>query len=179
MKHPTFFVLTCIQALVLTLFLISPHEASPQTNVLTWHDDNLRTGQNLSEAILTPANVKSSTFGLRFNFHVDGKVDAQPLYVSGVRFATQGTHNVIYAATEHDSVYAFDADTGKHYWKVSMLGPGETPSDSRECDQVTPEIGITSTPVIDLKSGLHGMIFLVAMSKDASGKFTSGCTLWT
>src|SRR5215469_15368381 len=171
MKHPISSFLTCVQTLVLTLFLISSHEVLPQTNVLTWHDDNLRTGQNLSEAILTPANVKSSTFGLRFNFHVDGKVDAQPLYVSGVQFATQGTHNVIYAATEHDSVYAFDADTGKQYWKVSMLGPGETPSDNRGCGQVTPEIGITSTPAIDLKSGLHGAIFLVAMSKDASGKY--------
>jgi hypothetical protein len=166
MKHPSPAIL-----FVLSVFLIGLHEASAQTNVLTWHNDNARTGQNQTEAILNPANVKSSTFGLRFNFPVDGKVDAQPLYVSGVRITAQGRHNVLYIATEHDSVYAVDADTGKQYWHVSVLGSGETASDNRNCTQVSPEIGITATPVIDTKAGPHGTIFLVAMSKDTSGKY--------
>src|ERR1051326_864384 len=82
-----------------------------QPPVLTWHNDNARTGQNLQETILTPANVNSTSFGRLFTLIVDGKVDAQPLYVPGLIIPNQGTHNVLYVATEHDSVYAFDADT--------------------------------------------------------------------
>ena len=77
-------------------------------NVLTYHNDIARTGQNLAETILTPATVSASTFGKVGFFAVDGKVDAQPLMLSGVPIAGQGTHNVVYVATEHDSVYAFD-----------------------------------------------------------------------
>src|ERR1700736_4850257 len=107
-------------------------------NVLTYHNDNLRTGQNPFETILTPANVKSTTFSKLLTLPVDGKVDAQPLYVSGLSISG-GTHNVVFAATEHDSVYAFDADSGAPYWHVSMLKAGETTSDNRGCGQVTPE----------------------------------------
>lgn len=139
-----------------------------QANVLTWHNDNLRTGQNTAEGILTPAKVKSATFGELFKVAVDGKVDAQPLYVSAVSIPGKGTHNVVYAATEHDSVYAFDADTGTILWQVSMLKAGETTSDARNCNQVTPEIGVTSTPVVDLAKGF---MYVVAMSKDASGVY--------
>jgi hypothetical protein len=142
-----------------------------QIDVLTWHNDVARTGQNLSEAILTPALVDAANFGLLANVAVDGKVDAQPLYVSALTLGAQGTHNVLYIATEHDSVYAADADSGAIYWQKSLLGAGETTSDDRNCGQVTPEIGITSTPVIDLKAGAHGTIFLVAMSKDALGNY--------
>src|SRR3974377_703034 len=117
-------------------------------DVLTYHNDNARTGQNLSETILTPANVGVNTFGKLFNVSLDGKVDAEPLYGSGVVFPTQGTLNALYVATEHDSVYAFDADTGAQLWKVTMLKTGESTSDTRSCSQVTPEIGVTSTPVI-------------------------------
>src|SRR5205807_2806425 len=138
---------------------------------LTYHNDNLRTGQNLSESILTPANVKSATFGKLRNLVVDGKVDAQPLYISGLTIPGSGTHNVVFVVTEHDSVYAFDADTGATYWHVSMLKTGETPSDSRGCGQVSPEIGITGTPVIDRAAGTHGTIYLVAMSKNASSTY--------
>ena len=145
--------------------------ASAQTNVLTWHNDNLRTGLNSNEVILTPANVRSSTFGLRFNFIVDGNVDAEPLYVMGVRVSTNAVHNVIYVVTENNSVYAIDADTGHQYWRVSALVAGEVSSDDRDCDMVTPQIGITVTPVIDLKSGPHGTIYFVSMSKDSSGKY--------
>src|SRR5450755_2100969 len=78
------------------------------TSVLTYHDDTLRTGQNLTEKILTPANVNSSSFGMLFSLSVDGKVDSQPLYVSQLAMPGQGIRSVVYAATEHDSVYAFD-----------------------------------------------------------------------
>ena len=140
-----------------------------QPNVLTWHNDSGRTGQNLQETILTPSNVNSSTFGKLFVMNVDGKVDAQPLYVPAVTIPGQGLHNVLYVMSEHDSAYAFDADNGTQLWKVSALGSGETTSDDHGCGQVTPEIGITATPAIDLQSGPHGTIYMIAMSKDGSG----------
>ncbi|HMD09536.1 MAG TPA: hypothetical protein VKH63_18545 [Candidatus Acidoferrum sp.] len=145
-------------------------------NVLTYHYDNLRTGQNLNETILTPANVNSTTFGKLGAFTVDGLVDAQPLYLSAVAMPSVGTKNVLYVATEHGSVYAFDADsingnTSTFLWKVSLLGSGETSSDNRGCGQVSPEIGVTSTPVIDPSRGTHGAIYVVAMSKDANGNY--------
>jgi len=140
-------------------------------DVTTYHNDNARTGQNLNETILTPANVSVSTFGKLFVIATDGRVDAQPLYLSAVTFPAQGTHNALYVATEHDSVYAFDADTGAQLWKVSMLKTGDTPSDERGCSQVSPEIGVTSTPVISRSIGPNGTIYVVAMSKDASGNY--------
>ena len=142
-----------------------------QTNVLTYHNDNFRTGQNLTESRLTLQNVNSASFGRLFTLSVDGKVDAQPLYVSGLAMPNLGLHNVVFAATEHDSVYAFDADTGAKLWSASMLGSGETTSDDRNCGQVIPEIGVTATPVINLTAGPHGTIYVVAMSKDASGSY--------
>ncbi len=145
--------------------------AAAQTNVLTWHNDSLRTGQNLSEAILAPANVNAANFGLLANVVVDGKVDAQPLYLSALPVQGQGTHNVLFIATEHDSLYAVDADSGAVLWQRSLLFPGETTSDARSCDQVTPEIGITATPVIDLQAGPNGTIYVVAMSKDSNGNY--------
>src|SRR5437660_2851373 len=130
----------------------NPPGPSSSTDVITYHYDNQRTGQNLNETTLSPANVNSTKFGKLGEFAVDGKVDAQPLYLSTVNTSSQGTKNVLYVATEHDSVYAFDADSagaGAPIWKVSLLGVGESPSDDHGCGQVTPEIGITSTPVID------------------------------
>jgi hypothetical protein len=142
-----------------------------QTNVLTYHNDLARTGQNLAETMLTPQNVNASTFGKLFAMAVDGKVDAQPLYVSALSIPGDGIRNLVFAATEHDSVYAFDADNGTIYWHVSLLQAGETTSDDRGCGQVTPEIGITATPVIDLTAGPHGTIYVVAMSKNSSGSY--------
>ncbi len=140
------------------------------TDVLTYKNDLSRSGQNLTETALTPATVLSSSFGLLRNLAVDGKVDAQPLYVS--RLSVSGSlHNVVFAATEHDSVYAFDADTGSVLWHATLLGAGETLSDTRGCSQVTPEIGVTSTPVIDRGAGAHGTLYVVAMSKDASSNY--------
>ena len=98
-----------------------------QTDVLTYRNDNQRTAQNLSETILTPANVQSATFGLLFNYPTDGLVDAQPLVVSGMTIGNMQGRNVVFTATENDSVYSFDAVTGATYWKVSVLGPGKLP----------------------------------------------------
>jgi hypothetical protein len=142
--------------------------AASLVDVLTYHNDIARTGANLNEAILTPTNVTSATFGKKANLSVDGHVDAQPLYASGVAVPSNGTHNLLIAVTEHDSVYAFDADAGTIVWQKSMLGSGETTSDTHGCGQVSPEIGITSTPVIDRTRGPNGAIYVVAMSKNGS-----------
>jgi hypothetical protein len=140
-------------------------------DVTTYHNDNGRTGQNLNEASLTLANVNQNTFGLNKIVTLDGRVDAQPLFLSSLSPAGQGTHNVVYAVTEHDSVYALDAVTGAVLWQVSTLSDGETPSDPRGCGQVSPEIGITSTPVIDRTRGPNGAIYVVAMSKNSAGSY--------
>lgn len=140
------------------------------TDVITYHYDNQRTGQNLNETTLTPANVNSTKFGKLGEFAVDGKVDAQPLYLSNVN-TSQGKKNVLYVATEHDSVYAFDAGSagaGNPIWKVSLLGTGESPSDDHGCFQVTPEIGVTSTPVIDRS---RGAVYVIAVSKNSAGQY--------
>lgn len=139
-------------------------------DVLTYHTDIARTGQALNETTLTPANVTASAFGKVGFFGVDGKVDAQPLYVGSLAIAG-GTHNVLYVATEHDSVFALDADSGATLWQTRTLKSGETPSDDLGCGQITQEIGITSTPVIDRTRGANGTIYAVAMSKDASGNY--------
>jgi hypothetical protein len=142
-------------------------------DVVTYHYDNARTGQNLKETALTPANVNSTKFGKLGELMVDGLVDAQPLYLSNVAIPNKAMGNVLYAVTEHGSVYAFDADSTSStpLWKISTLLNGEVPSDDRGCGQVTPEIGITATPVIDRTRGPHGAIYLVAMSKDGSGNY--------
>jgi len=151
---------------VAILMLTISSVCSAQINVLSYHNDAFHSGQNLAETALTPANVNLATFGLLFTLPGDGSVDGQPLYVSGLNMPGRGPTNVLFAATEHDSVYAFDADHGgAPLWQVSLLPAGETPSDDHGCGQVSPEIGVTSTPVIDLNAGTHGTIYLVAMSK--------------
>ena len=141
---------------------------STLTDVLTYHNDIARTGQNLNEMVLTTANVSSSTFGKIGFYPADGLVDAQPLIASAVAVPGQGTHNVLIVASEHDTVYAFDADSGTKLWSTSMLKSGETTSDNRGCGQVTPEIGVTSTPVIDRSRGPNGVVYVIAMSKNGS-----------
>jgi hypothetical protein len=148
--------------------LVLPVQAA---DVLTYHNDNERTGQNLNETLLTPANVNPSQFGLLRVLAADGKVDAQALCASGISIPGQGKRNVVFVATEHDTIYAFDADSANTFWSVSLLGSGETPSDDRGCSQVEPEIGITSTPVIDRNLGPNGTLFVVAMSKNGSGQY--------
>ncbi len=139
--------------------------------VLTNHNDNMRTGRNTSETSLTLKNVNVQTFGKLFVIPTDGLVDAQPLYVPNVVIPGNGTHNVLYVASENDTVYGFDADNGSTLWQITTLGSNETASDNRGCSQVTPEIGVTSTPVIDLTAGPHGTIYLVSMTKDSSSNY--------
>jgi hypothetical protein len=146
--------------------------SSSAIDVTTYHYDNMRTGQNVNEMTLTPANVNVKTFGKLGEFPVDGHVDAQPLLVSNLAISG-GAKNVLYVATEHDSIYAFDAGSitpagGTVLWQVSALLPGETTSDPRNCGFVSPEIGITATPVIDRG---RNAIYVVAMSKDSNGNY--------
>ena len=160
---------------VTTQSTISQSEGEPSSvvhprDVSTYHYNMFRRGQTKMERILTPSNVNSTLFGKVGFFSVDGKVDAQPLYANHMP-GPLGTQNTLFVVNEHDSIYAFDADSGTQTWKVSALLPGETPSDDRGCGQITPEIGITSTPVFDRQRGPNGVIYLVAMSKDSSGKY--------
>jgi hypothetical protein len=152
---------------------VNPGTTNSTVDVITYHYDNGRNGQNLNETGLTPANVNSTQFGKKGEFSVDGHVDAQPLYLSQVTIGGQ-QKNVLYVATEHGSVYAFDADsingtTSTFLWKTTTLGSGETPSDPvGGCSQVSPEIGITATPVIDRA---RNAVYIVAMSKNSGGTY--------
>src|SRR5438034_303529 len=126
---------------VLLAFATVSFASAQSTDVLTYHNDNGKTGQQLHEEILTSANVNAAHFGKLWVLDVDGKVDAQPLYAAGVPISGKGLRNVLFVATEHDSVYAFDGDSTNVFWRVSLLDDGEAPSDSRGCFQVMPEIG--------------------------------------
>jgi len=124
-------------------------------SILTYHNDLARTGQNLQERILVPDTVRSGHFGLLFADKVDGQVYAQPLYVPVLNIPGKGVYNVVFVATEHDSVYAFDADrpAQEPLWHVNFtnaeLGVWTASAESLQCASIAPEIGITSTPVID------------------------------
>lgn len=140
------------------------------TDVLTYHYNVYRQGSTIQETTLTTSNVNSSNFGKVGFYAVDGKVDAQPLFVNK-QFIGGGLQDTLYVVTENDSVYAFAAATGRQFWHVSVLGQGETPSDTHGCNQISPQIGITATPVIDKGNGPNGAMYLVAMSKDSSGNY--------
>ncbi len=154
--------------LLLTILCATVSTARSQ-DVLTYHNNNARTGV-VKETILTFANVNSATFGKLFIVPADGLVDAQPLYVSAVSISGV-SHNLLIVATEHGTVYAYDADSGTNLWHVTTLKSGETTSDDRGCGQVEPEIGITSTPVISRPKTGNPVIYVVAMSKDGSGNY--------
>jgi hypothetical protein len=154
----------CLGVVVLTLFCLCSVALQAQVNVTTYHNDNARTAQNTQETILTPANVNSGQFGKLFSVAVDGWVYAQPLYLSNVNIAG-GTHNVLYVATEHDSLYAIDADKGTIYWQITLIpSGGSTVNSSTDlgCGDLVPEVGITGTPVIDTTTGT---LYVVAKSK--------------
>jgi len=145
--------------------------APANTAVTTYHNDNFRTGQDTHETSLTTSNVNSSQFGKHVTYPVDGQVYAQPLYLPNV--SMNGTaHNVVYVATENDSVYAFDADQTAAIaplWKTSFTGPNVTPVPAGDVftrypnHDIDPQIGITSTPVIDLATNI---LYVVAMTKE-------------
>jgi Chitobiase/beta-hexosaminidase C-terminal domain len=148
-------------ALALSAFGGSAHA---QVNVTTYHNDNARTGQFTQETLLTPANVSGTQFGKVFTTAVDGWVYAQPLYLANVSIGG-GIHNVLYVATDHDSLYAIDADNGTLYWQFSLIPTGGLTVNSATdlgCTDLVPEVGITGTPVIDVNTGT---IYLVAKSK--------------
>ena len=171
MKHFSSLMLGCFLCAVQ---LCTPSPAASQVSVLTQHNDTSRTGQNLAETLLTTANVRVSGFGKLFSRAVDGQIYAQPLYVPGLTIRGS-VRNVVYAATEHNSVYAFDADdpnATQPLWQVNM-GPSVptndvclvTPDPACPNMDAFPEYGITSTPVIDAASNT---IYLVAKTKDSS-----------
>ena len=149
----------CVATIFLTAFIsLIPAGAQTFAGVLTQHNDTGRTGQNLQETILTPTNVNSTSFGKLFSYSVDGQMFAQPLYVPNVTIGAT-THNVVYAVTQNDSVYAFDADglQSTPLWSVNFLNPasgiGPVPCQVNGVAQVScgvyPIYGITATPVID------------------------------
>jgi fibronectin type 3 domain-containing protein len=146
---------------------------APTASVLTYHMDNFSTGLNSNETILTPANVTPSTFGKLFRTTVDGQVYAEPLFVPDVNIvggSSPGKHNVVYVATEHDSLYAIDADNGQVLWKDGFINPSagitSVPSGDVISQDLTPEIGITGTPVIDSSTGT---LYLDAKTKEVHG----------
>ncbi len=151
------------------ILLLLPGLAHAQVSVTTWHFDLARSGANPNETVLTTKNVNSSGFGKLCSYPVDGQIYAEPLYVPGLVIGGS-KHDVAFVATEHDSVYAFDADCNSKapLWQTSFLGVDITTmpctSDSQpQCDVtiMSPEHGISPTPVIDLK---HGTIYVAAQS---------------
>jgi len=148
--------------------LVSCTLATAQVAVATYHNDNYRSGTNAQETILTPSNVNVQSFGKRFTFPVQGYVFAQPLYVPGIMIS--GTaHNVVYIATEHDQVYAFDVKTGQKLWQVNFLASSNpltivtaVPSGDTGCPDIVPEIGITGTPAIDVSAN---RLYVIAKTK--------------
>jgi PQQ-like domain len=133
-----------------------------QVNVTTYHNDNLRTGQNTSETTLNDSYVAGPSFARIFQTTVDGQIYAQPLVLSSVSIGG-GTHNVVYVATENDSVYAFDAATGQQYWKTSLGSPLPYSDTVGGCNNIEPNYGITATPVIDT-SVSPPLIYVVAQN---------------
>jgi phosphodiesterase/alkaline phosphatase D-like protein len=148
---------------------------SNNPGMFTHHNDKARTGQNQNEIVLTTSNVNKNTFGKLATFATDGISHASPLYVANVNIPSVGLRNVVYVSTEHDSVYAFDADApgGNPLWKVSFINPSAgittVPNgDTGECCDITPEIGITGTPVIDPTTNT---LYVVAKTKEGASTY--------
>ena len=173
-----FLVGACLVVVVAVAAVLVEAYGKPASSVsvTTYHNGNARRGANLSETILMPSNVNSTQFGKLFSDAVDGDVYAQPLYLPGISIAGKGVHNVLYVATEGDSVYAFDADsnTGANsvpLWHANFTNPGggitTVSSTDVSCWDISPSIGITGTPVIDSASGT---LYVLARTKE-NGSF--------
>ena len=160
--------------LLLLTLIVLPLPARAQ--VLTSQYDNARTGANLHETTLTPANVNAGQFGKLFTLKVDGAIYGEPLYMPGLEIPGKGRHNVVFVATEHDSVYAFDANghPAEPLWKASFLnsdkGVTTVPARDVQCPFISPEVGITPTPAIDLKTGT---LYVLARTKEKDGLFST------
>ena len=157
----------CLAAACLAALLAAVGAAKPlhaQVNVTTYHYDNLRTGWNSGETALTQSNVAGSTFGLLGAFTLDDQVDAQPLLVTNENIAG-GQHNVLYIATEHNSVYALDAQSGQVLLHASLGAPVSSSQIPDGCYNNGPDIGIDSTPAIDLP---NGVMYVVAYTWENS-----------
>lgn len=159
----------------LLVLSLAPGSGDGKVRVTTYHNNPARQGSNILEAILTPENVNARQFGKIFSHPVDGSIYAQPLYLPDVRVPHKGAHNVVFVATEHDSVYAFDADAddggnAAPLWKTSFVDPnaGIKPAPAQDvneygCSDIVPEIGITGTPVID---AVNGILYVVSKSEE-------------
>src|ERR1051326_864050 len=175
--HWVSLVRICCCGIVLA-YLTTPFVASAEVNLLTYHNDFGRTGQNTNETLLTPANVSMNSFGQIFAYPVDGFIYAQPLYVAGLNVPGQGARNVVFVATQHNSVYAVDADSnagpnGGVIWQVNLGTSAATPNNDfgnryGPYHDINPEVGITSTPVIDLGSGT---IYLDAFTHEGTSYY--------
>jgi hypothetical protein len=172
-------ICSCIFAIS---FCVLAGLTSLRGDVLTYHNDNSRSGLNESEIILTTSNVNTATFGLLHNLLVNGRVYAQPLYVVSqaiyVGGVYQGRHNALYVGTDHDALYCFDADSGTQLWETLLLEPGEIPSDRISCGDYGTAIGVLATPVIDRARGPYGQIYIVTMSKTAAAPQVYHQRLW-
>src|SRR6266567_4462064 len=151
---------------------VTASSSGGSTDVVTHHYDVSRSGVNSTETLLTTSNVNSATFGKVGEFAVDGQIDGQALFLSQLAISGQGNKNVLYVATENDTVYAVDAQSisgssATILWKTSVLPQGESPADSASlpCGNISPN-GITATPVIDRT---RNAIYVEAMSKDSTG----------
>ncbi|HEY2859820.1 MAG TPA: hypothetical protein VGJ21_15470, partial [Terracidiphilus sp.] len=173
--------LTCVLLSILTPALVA--QTPTPVPVTTWRYDLTHAGQNTKETVLTPANVNPSSFGKLFSLPVDSTVYAQPLYVPNLKMSDGQVHNVLFVATENDSVYAFDADSNgganaTPIWQISMLtaahgaGAGATaiPYQDTSSPDVAPTVGITGTPAIDLATNT---MYLVANTKESGGAYFS------
>jgi outer membrane protein assembly factor BamB len=147
--------------------------ASLDAQITTSQYDNARTGANIHETVLNPRNVDVKQFGRVVRLPVDGDIYAQPLYLPNLAISGKGTHNVVFVATEHDSVYAFDAagEPKEPLWKVNFTDAAKQvttiPFENIGCPFLNPEVGITSTPVIDAQSGT---LYVLVRTKEA-GRF--------
>jgi hypothetical protein len=151
-------------------------QSQATAQVLTAQYDNARSGAILTETRLTPANVNAGRFGKLFSLKVDGDVYAQPLFVPRVQIPGKGVHNVIFVATEHDSVFAFDAEAQSDpLWHVNFLdtakGVTAVPARDVGCPFIAPEVGITPTPVIDRQTRT---LYVLARTKESQGASSAG-----